>query len=191
MDAEMIAQLSEAGRHAAIPEQVRAIQAAVGHVQRQVRDLLVRLRPTQVTELGLNAAIVDLVRFWTLRRPDIAFSLTLLEDETSLPEALKDVIYRIVQEAANNAVRHGDPKTIQVAVGLDEARILTVSVADDGQGSPPKPGGLGLVGMRERVSALGGALSYGPNAGTAGWTTAARFDLQAAGAPRVLATASS
>jgi two-component system sensor histidine kinase UhpB len=181
MDAQMITQLNDAGRHAAIPDQVRAIQAAVGHVQRQVRDLLGRLRPTRVTELGLNAAIADLVSFWTTRRPDIAFDLALLEDERFIPEPTKDVIYRIVQEAANNAVRHGEPRTIRIAVEAEGGQALKVTVADDGAGGvvAQKPGGLGLLGMRERVAAAGGALTYGPNADAAGWTITATLALKA------------
>src|SRR5258708_3504252 len=118
MDAEMIAQLSDAGRYAAIPGQVRAIQSAVGHMQRQVRELLGRLRPTRVTEFGLNAAIEDLVRFWAVRRPEIAFSVSLLEDETRVPEATADVVYRIVQDAANNPLPHPHPPPTRPALHL-------------------------------------------------------------------------
>ncbi len=178
MDAEMIAQLGDLGRHDAVPEHVRAIQAAVAHMQRQVRDLLSRLRPARMTELGLNAAIRDLVDFWSQRRPDIAFHLTLLQDEARLPEAVKDVVYRVVQEAANNAVRHGDPHAIQIALALDADRTLSVCVADDGVGraAPSAVGGFGLVGMGERVAAAGGTLTFGPDPG-GGWTTLARLKL--------------
>jgi two-component system sensor histidine kinase UhpB len=181
MDAEMIAQLCELGRHEAVPEHVQAIKAAVAHMQRQVRDLLSRLRPARMTELGLNAAIRDLVGFWSQRRPDIAFRLTLLEDEGRLSDAAKDVVYRVVQEAANNAVRHGDPHSIAIALALDDSQqTLTVSVADDGAGraAPSAVGGFGLVGMRERVVAAGGSLTFGPDPG-GGWTTTARLSLDA------------
>jgi two-component system sensor histidine kinase UhpB len=187
MDAQMIAQLGEAGRHDGVPEHVRSIQAAVKHMQRQVRDLLSRLRPARITELGLNAAILDLVRFWTARRPDIAFNLTLLDEEAELSEATKDVVYRVVQEAANNAVRHGSPSTVRIALRIDADETLSILVADDGTGhdtaSTPGDlglGGLGLVGMRERVASVGGALSFGPNPTGAGWTTTARLRLDGA-----------
>ncbi|HZZ68166.1 MAG TPA: histidine kinase [Phenylobacterium sp.] len=184
MDAEMIAQLGEAGRHEGVTEHVRSIQAAVKHMQRQVRDLLSRLRPARITELGLNAAILDLVRFWSARRPDIAFNLTLLDEEAELPEATKDVVYRVVQEAANNAVRHGSPKTVRIALWIDADETLSISVADDGTGHDAAPtlGGLGLVGMRERVASVGGTLSSGPNHAGMGWTTIARLRLDGAAA---------
>jgi two-component system sensor histidine kinase UhpB len=178
MDAEMIAQLGEIGRHDAFPEHVRSIQAAVAHMQRQVRDLLTRLRPARMTELGLDAAILDLVRFWSQRRPDIAFDLVLLDGEARLAEATKDVVYRVVQEAANNAVRHGDPHAIRITLAIDADQVLDVSVADDGVGRAAQPavGGFGLVGMGERVAAAGGTLSFGPDPG-GGWTTRARLSL--------------
>ena len=181
LDAEMIAQLSESGRHAAIPERAREIQSGVRHMQRQVRDLLGRLRPTQVTEFGLNAAIEDLVQFWATRRPDIAFDLALTQDE--IPEAVAEVVYRIVQEAANNAVRHGQPASIRIRVEREGEERLFVSVDDDGAraGSPAplasEGGGLGLIGMRERVEAGGGSLIYGPDPTGSGWTTAAHLRL--------------
>jgi len=182
MDAEMIVQLGEAGRHEGVAEHVRAIQAAVRHMQRQVRDLLSRLRPARMTELGLNAAILDLVRFWSARRPDIAFNLTLLDEEAALPEATKDVVYRVVQEAANNAVRHGSPKTVGIALWIDRGQVLSISIADDGagRGAPFTAGGLGLVGMRERVASVGGTLGFGPNGEGKGWTTTARLRLDGA-----------
>jgi len=181
LDAEMIAQLSESGRHAAIPERVREIQSGVRHMQRQVRDLLGRLRPTQATEFGLNAAIEELVRFWATRRPDIAFNLTLPLDE--IPEATAAVVYRIVQEAANNAVRHGNPGSIRIVIERESEKDLFVAVDDDGAGATSLAqaeatgGGLGLIGMRERVVAGGGSLTYGPNPTGSGWTTAAHLRL--------------
>lgn len=188
MDAEMIVKLGEAGRAAAIPEQARLIQLAVGRMQRQVRDLLGRLRPTRVTELGLNAAIADMTRFWRVRRPDIRFEVTALEDEGRLSEAAKEVVYRVVQEAANNAMRHGAPSQVSIVLAIDAAAVLTVTVSNDGK--PPGggggqvsggqvSGGLGLVGMRERVAALGGQLTFGPDPGE-GWTTRARIPLDPA-----------
>lgn len=189
MDAEMIAQLGEAGRYEAVPEHVRSIQGAVGHMQRQVRDLLSRLRPARMTELGLNAAILDLVRFWSVRRPDIVFDVTLLEAETRLAEVTKDVAYRVVQEAANNAVRHGRPKSVRIVFEIDDEQTLRVSVADDGAGRTVQPngGGLGLVGMRERVTSIGGALAFGPNLSGSGWTTTARLNLDEAAPLRATA----
>jgi two-component system sensor histidine kinase UhpB len=176
MDAEMILKLSEAGRHDAVPDQARSIQAAVGHMQRQVREVLGRLRPTRMTELGLNEAIAELVRFWTDRRPDVEFRLDLLDDEAELPDQVKEIAFRTVQEAVSNALRHGRPKMIRVDLALD-GDGLCAAISDDGAGALASSGGggLGLVGMRERIASIGGSLDYGPT--PEGWTTRARLAL--------------
>ena len=181
MDAEMIAQLNDAGRTDAIPDRILSIQAAVGHMQHEVRDLLGRLRPARVTEFGLNTAILDLSRFWRSRRADITFTLSLLDDEGRLPDATKEAAYRVVQEAVNNAVRHGHPRTVEVAMKVLASGDLAVQVVDDGASSPMPhtAGGLGLIGMGERVAALGGTLGYGPTPGRLGWTVDARLPLEA------------
>jgi len=176
MDAEMILKLNEAGRHEAVPDQARAIQAAVGHMQRQVREVLGRLRPTRMTELGLNEAVFDLIRFWMERRPDIDFRLSLLDDEADLSDAVKEIVFRTVQEAVSNAIRHGKPKTVRIELTRD-AEGLCAAISDDGAGEAGKSdgGGLGLVGMRERIASVGGSLAFGPTAD--GWTTRARLAL--------------
>jgi two-component system sensor histidine kinase UhpB len=176
LDAQMISEMCARRRHKDIPAQVAIIQEAIGHIQRQVRDLLGRLRPTSATELGLGAAIVDLTRFWGARRPDIAFSLSLLAEEADLSETLKDVSYRVIQEAVNNAIRHGDPRAIQIVLALDAGELI-VRVADDGLGGGKAkgPSGFGLLGMRERVVACGGVLSFGPDPGLIGWTVVAKL----------------
>jgi two-component system, NarL family, sensor histidine kinase UhpB len=181
MDAELIAQFAAAGRHDAIPERVQGIQGAVRYMQKQVRDLLVRLRPTQVTEFGLNVAIADLVRFWADRQPGIAFDLSLPDQEIS--GATAEVAYRIVQEGVNNAVRHGRPGVIHIALARDIPGELLVRVKDDGAAPSPHTtgSGLGLIGMRERVEASGGALSYGPQ--DRGWQVEARLMLGREGEP--------
>lgn len=178
LDAGTIARLLETGNHGAIVDRVKDIQSAVRHMQMQVRDLLGRLRPTQVTEFGLRVALEDLLRFWSGRQPDIAFTLDLPAE--ALPQSCAEVAYRIVQESVNNAVRHGQPRNIAVVIGLSSG-TLEVVVKDDGAGSgsgvvsPALGSGLGLMGMRERVQAGGGTLSYGPDG--EGWTVKARLAL--------------
>lgn len=175
LDAELIAQLAASGRHEAIPERVQDMQSAVRYMQKQVRDLLVRLRPTQVTEFGLNAAIEDLVRFWATRQPALRFDLALPGTALSGPTA--EVAYRIVQEGVNNAVRHGKPGLIRIALACEDGSLL-VTVEDDGAGQSAASGsGLGLIGMRERVEAGGGTLTYGPRPAGLGWSVEARLIL--------------
>ena len=160
VDAATAASLIGAGRSEAALEQVRAIAAAIGHIQRLVRDILQRLRPTHLTELGLTSAVLDLVSFWKSRRPEIEFQTTLADDR-DLPEALQETLYRIVQESLSNAVRHGDPKSIRIAIERSDGGVRA-QVVNDGASDDPTSPGYGLTGMAERVSAGGGTLSAGP-----------------------------
>ena len=168
LDAQLIAQLLASGRSEAIPDQVEAIQSTVGHVQREVRGMVARLRPARVTELGLDRAIQDLVRFWRSRRPEVAFDVQLSGTEAGFSDGLKDTAFRVVQEAVSNAVRHAEPTRIEIAIqGARDA--LTIEVRNDGA-SPGQggPTGFGLVGMGERVRALGGRLTIRPALAKAG-----------------------
>jgi two-component system sensor histidine kinase UhpB len=179
VDAEVISQLAAARRTGDIPERVRSIQSGVSHMQRLVREILGRLRPTRVTELGLGAAIDDLTAFWKARRPDVSFSVELVADEAALSEALKDTIYRVIQEAVSNAVRHGEPSLVTISVRAHEPDAISVEVADDGVAQPePSPVGLGLIGMRERVRASDGTLEIDKGAG-GGWRVRARLPARA------------
>lgn len=100
----------------------------------------------------------------------------------NLPHEVQAAAFRVVQEALTNVRRHAaDAATVTVRLGHDEGR-LDVTVVDDGRGSSQLPveahgGGFGLVGLRERVTALGGELRTGPvTAGHGhGWQVRARF----------------
>jgi two-component system sensor histidine kinase UhpB len=177
IDAATAASLIGAGRGEAALEQVRSIAAAIGQIQRLVRDILQRLRPTHLAELGLSSAILDLVSFWKARRPEIEFQ-TALADDRELPEGVQETLYRIVQESLSNAVRHGAPKTIRIAIEWsgDGARV---QVVNDGAPDAAAAPGYGLTGMAERVAAAGGALAAGPAAGGA-WSVEARLPITAA-----------
>ncbi|HLK23696.1 MAG TPA: histidine kinase [Caulobacteraceae bacterium] len=186
VDAAMIAQLAERGRTGEIADQVKSIQGGVAHMQKLVRDILSRLRPAAVTELGFAAAVDDLAAFWRERQPDIAFDVDVRIDEAALSQAALETVYRVVQEGLSNAVRHGGPTRVAVSVEL-EGDAASARVRDDGAGAAgagTKPG-FGLAGMRERVEALGGALSVGPRS-EGGWEVAARIPAaaRAAGAAR-------
>ena len=92
--------------------------------------------------------------------------MTVTGTERPLPPDVDQAAYRIVQEALTNVSRHAGQACASVRLHY-APDALTVQVDDDGQGSGTRPAGLGLglVGMRERVSALGGRLSAGPQDG--------------------------
>ena len=183
VDAQVIGSLTGVDRAEEIRVHVKSIQSGVGHMQRLVREILSRLRPTRATELGLNAAIGDLAAFWQARRPDMTVALDLPKTERGLTETAKDTIYRVVQEALANAVRHGGAAHVEVSLTLAAGEAV-VRVKDDGAGvslaldaSPSgATGGLGLIGMRERVRASSGVLAI--DRGQGGWEVTARLPLE-------------
>jgi two-component system sensor histidine kinase UhpB len=177
IDAATAASLIGAGRPEEALHQVRSIAGAIGHIQRLVRDILQRLRPTHLAELGLSSAILELIAFWKARRPEIEFQTTLADD-LELPEGLQETLYRIVQESLSNAVRHGAPRSIRIAIdwSADGARV---QVVNDGVAEVAGTPGYGLTGMAERVAAGGGALTAGPTAAGL-WSVEAVLPLTAA-----------
>ncbi|HEY3799408.1 MAG TPA: histidine kinase [Caulobacteraceae bacterium] len=178
VDAAMTASLIGAGRPDEALEQVRAISGAVAHIQRLVRDILGRLRPTRLAELGLASAVVELTRFWGARRPDLAFETELPADDEALSEAVQETLYRLVQESLSNAVRHGAPTRIRIAVLRRGDRVIVDVTNDGAANASADSGGYGLAGMKERVAALGGTLTAGPMDG-AGWRVAAVLPIAA------------
>lgn len=136
-----------------------------------LRGALFRLRPPDVDELGLVASLEGLVAGWNSRsrgRPrfEIGFSGTFDE----LPGVLSANLYRIVQEALTNAAKHADAKCVTLKLAMrrpspDAANEIELVIDDDGRPSePPLKSGMGLLGMRERVAALGGRLSFAAGA---------------------------
>ncbi len=81
--------------------------------------------------------------------------------EVSFGDAADATLYRLIQESLTNAIRHGRPRNISVSITPADDGDVVLQVADDGVGldAPTERTGLGLAGMRERISALGGSLS--------------------------------
>jgi signal transduction histidine kinase len=100
----------------------------------------------------------------------------------AMPQTLELSVYRVVQEALTNVVRHAAPATATVVIRYDDNGGVVVEVNDDGHGTRNKRGdgrGHGLAGMRERVCLLGGELSAGPRAG-GGYQVLARLPAEVA-----------
>lgn len=139
-----------------------AIRDAALHVQHHVKEILRQLRPVDRLEFGLDSALAELVAFWSRRHPEIRFERAP-SAAAGLARPSEDAIYRIVQESLSNAVRHGQPETIRIAIADEPDRVL-VTIEDDGDGFDAKStaamtlGQWGLKGMRERLAAMGGTL---------------------------------
>jgi signal transduction histidine kinase len=131
-------------------------QAAEENVAR-VRDLALLLRPSMLDELGLVPALQWHVRE-VARRTGLRVKLIADEFDQELPELLRTSVYRIVQEALHNCVKHSGASEVRVEVHRD-GDALQVSVQDNGAGFEPRRNkGLGLLGMEERAARLGGSI---------------------------------
>jgi two-component system sensor histidine kinase UhpB len=161
IDVASIAQLAEARGDEEILERGRSIRDAVSHMQRHVKSILGRLRPTGVTDIGLSQAIENLGVFWRRRHPEISIEFDVGPPEVSFGEIADATLYRLIQESLTNAIRHGRPRTIKVSIRHAEEGDIRLQVSDDGVGlsATTERTGLGLAGMKERISALGGTLS--------------------------------
>ncbi|MET3807462.1 signal transduction histidine kinase [Nakamurella sp. UYEF19] len=113
-----------------------------------------------------------------VRQTGVAVSMTLSGDRIALPAGLGLTIYRLVQEALTNVLKHAGPvATASVALEYRPG-VVEISVTDDGRGGASEPGfGHGLLGMRERVWLQGGRLAVGPRTG-GGYRVHASFPLQ-------------
>jgi two-component system sensor histidine kinase UhpB len=150
-------------------------------LQGQNRRILARLRPAALEELGLIAALKALVEQWRKDEPGVTLEFSADPRVTELGERASLMAYRFVQEALTNVFRHSQAHLIEVALAYDEASAtgsvrdpalssLCIRISDDGRGlAADVTPGLGLLGMRERVRALGGVVAIGnaPNGGGA------------------------
>lgn len=144
-----------------VAAQVRHDGELAAEVVNSLRKVIRGLRPPVLDDLGLVAALRHLVKE-VHDRCGLPIVLRVSGDEARLASTSELTVYRVTQEALNNIVRHAQAKHIRVDLSFADSVQLTVT--DDGRGMPETsglregPGGLGLVGMRERVALAGGSL---------------------------------
>lgn len=144
----------------------RAVSVAIEQLENSItnlRTLITDLRPASLDELGTGAAVQALAERIARNGIEVDVSIDLAYEEgrhsiRHTPE-LETAIYRIVQEALNNAVKHGKARRAVIEIHEDD-RDVTLKVRDDGNGFDPEihKSGFGLLGMRERVELLEGVL---------------------------------
>jgi signal transduction histidine kinase len=123
-----------------------------------VRSMALLLRPPMLDDLGLLPALQWQAREVT-RRSGIRVKIAAEEIPETLSDDLKTCIYRIVQEALHNVMQHAKAHNVRVSIHLADERIH-LSIHDDGKGFPSKgERGMGLLGIEERVSHLGGSFA--------------------------------
>jgi len=149
-----------AGKDEMIEQAARLVVDTAGQIYDVVHHMIPRLRPLALDRFGLADALDDLLGDWRLQHPGIEFSLRRNELPEHLGDTLTTTVYRIVQEAVNNALRHAHATRIAIELGVADGD-LTISVEDNGRGLPANwrtPGHYGVIGMRERAFTLGGML---------------------------------
>lgn len=139
----------------------------------EMRALIFELRPGALAEEGLAAAVRKHAAALASRE-DIEVTVSAPE-RVPLDPKVEEALYRVVQEALNNAIKHARPQRLSVTMA-ERGQWLLVEICDDGIGFDPTadhPGHIGLRTMRERASALGGTLHVRSNAGKGTTVTAA------------------
>jgi signal transduction histidine kinase len=167
--------LMEAGNAAArVPDESVDVRRHVESIKKLaeasvnvIRNMTLLLRPSMLDDFGLVPALEWQAREVS-KRTGLRVHVTAEEASGELPDQLRTCIYRVVQEALHNCARHSQARSVRVIVKQEAHRIL-LSVEDDGHGfDAGRVRGLGLVGMEERVTHLGGAFEVRsrPGAGT-------------------------
>lgn len=146
-------------------ETAASIMRNLDHMQEAVAGLIRRLRPVGLDELGIEAALEHHVAGWRERLPQIVLTLHCEGDLSALGDAVNLAAYRIVQEGLTNVVKHAHASRAGVRLWRVDGNAgpaqLHIEVSDDGRGrdrNDDANAGLGLLGMRERIEALGGEL---------------------------------
>ena len=151
----------------------QTIVSVASHIYDVVHGIIRQLRPSALDHLGLKETLRDTVATWRGRHPEMACELNFEGDLDGLGETVNITIYRIVQECLTNVIRHAEATRADIAIAhlTDPALgdVVRVSVSDDGKGlaqrNESEATRFGLMGMRERVQALGGEFRIGGRPG--------------------------
>ena len=168
------------------PAKARAALASVEQSARtavdELRRMLSLLRQSGDTPPATGGGIDRLDELLAnAREAGLDTTIGVYGDPTPVPESLSQTIYRIVQEAVTNTLKHADAATVDVRIRYLASEV-EIDVTDDGRSvmATPRGGGMGLIGMRERVTAHDGVLETGPvseGPGRRGFRVRARFPL--------------
>jgi two-component system, NarL family, sensor histidine kinase LiaS len=144
------------------------MERSLERTMREMRALLLELRPVELEDAGLAEALEQLCRAYETR---LGIPITTSLDPVPLDAAAEHAVLRVVQEAVGNAVRHGEPSAIELRLAAVDRRV-EASVRDNGRGFDPhsvsERHGMGLDLMRERLREVGGVVEVdsAPERGT-------------------------
>jgi signal transduction histidine kinase len=182
LDAARLA-MSDLDRDASpvLQERLSQVRAILEQAETELRKLSHELRPIILDDLGLTPAL-QLLAEGMARRSGLTVQVETCLDERARPN-VETAVYRIVQEALTNVIRHAAATNVRIQLTRDGRGNLCCSVRDDGVGfdmvsvlSRRQKGGLGLIGIRERLNAVGGTLQIHSERG---WGTELRVEIPA------------
>lgn len=130
------------------------------HVYGVARQMMRRLRPVALDELGLASALQHGINQWQRRHPQVKCEFVARGNLESLGETINITLYRLVQECLTNVAKHAQASRVDIALEVDAEEHVVLRIRDNGRGftRPVADLGLGLLGLRERVETLGGEL---------------------------------
>jgi len=167
------------GGQAPVEDYLRRIGEITQQALKEMRLLIHELRPLALEEVGLHGALLR--RLDAVEKRAGVDARILADDLVELTPQVEEGLYRIAQEALNNALKHAEAESVVVRIAADNGRVV-LEVRDDGRGFDPEAvdgvGGMGLASMDERARALGGALTI---ASTPGGGTTVRVAVAADG----------
>lgn len=148
-----------------VRDQLRRLNGLAARLGRNIRKVTGTLRPAMLDDLGLAAALRGHLDQFARQSPLLKVDFAVAGEQRRLPPGIGLALYRIVQESLNNAVRHGQARRVEVRLSY-ATRLVELTVTDDGKGfdfeairqRSTHHAGIGLLGMRERATALGGEL---------------------------------
>ncbi|MFF2287604.1 sensor histidine kinase [Peribacillus butanolivorans] len=150
--------------------EIRSLKVMVRNALYEVRRIIYDLRPMALDDLGLVPTLRKYLQTTEDYNTGVHLNFVNLGQVKRLPSDMEVALFRLVQEAVQNSLKHAEPKQVQVKLSISK-EMVTVVVKDDGKGfdsSIQKEGSFGLVGMRERVELLEGEMTIDsqPGAGT-------------------------
>jgi signal transduction histidine kinase len=152
-----------------VQHEIRTLELTASKMTREMRALLLELRPTNLEHLGLNEALAEVAAAY---RERLGITINVELPDMPLEARIEHALLRITQEALSNAARHAHATEITLALSSSD-EVVKLYVRDNGRGfDPDDPGlrhGVGLHSLQERVAALRGSvqLESRPGAGTA------------------------
>lgn len=167
-----------------IESSAQVIVSAANQIYDGMHNIVRKLRPGALDNLGLSETLRDTVNYWQKLHPEMKINLSLEGHLDQLGETLNINIYRIVQEAINNALKHAQASTIDIKLAVlsdtnklaeaskSEMMTISLTIKDDGVGmdieAVDQTQHFGLLGMRERVQGFHGSFNLvsEPNLGT-------------------------